>query len=599
MSRPPLRLGLVLGLLLIAAPAALAQSGGAQDPGVRPVTRTFAITNARVVEAPGRVTEGATVVVRDGLIEAVGAGVPVPFDADVIEGDSLTVYAGFIDGLGYTAVEVPQMDDEEEDRVPNPGEPPRERAGIVPDRLARTLLDPEDGDVEAWRKAGFTVAHVAPKGGMLAGQGAVILLAGDAPEEMVLVPESSLVMELDGAGGVYPATPMGVMAKLRQLYRQTARLVEADQLYGEDPQGLRRPTFDPVAAALAPSLAGEQPVFFVAEDVLDGHRALRIAGELGLPLVLAGVPESSMLTDKLRAADVPALAPLDLPDEVEEAEADTTESDTTALVGQPPPPPGDAREEIEEPDLADHLGGKIFLTERRTRSFADADDENEELNRRRRIALGLFERNPLTLSEAGVPFAFASLDGSASDARKNLRRMVAAGLPADDALAALTTAPAELLGIARNAGTVEPGKLANLVVTDGDYFAEDTKVRFVFVDGRRFEVDGDGPEEDPDAEVTVVGTWDFTLVTPGDAVSGQMTIEGEPGSYSGTFEVDGQGSLPMENVEVEGNRLSFDLSNTPVGPLSVTGLITDDAFEGEVTSGDFPPLDLSATRRPN
>jgi imidazolonepropionase-like amidohydrolase len=555
-------------LLLVCAFPARAQNASPQDPGVRPVTRTFAITDARVVTAPGTVIERGTVVVRDGLIEAVGPDVDVPFDAEIIEGDSLTVYAGFIDALSHAAMSEPP-DDDDDDEVRDPGNPPRDRAGIQPDRDARTLLKPDAGSVETLRNAGFTVAHSVPRDGMLAGQGAVVLLSGASPHALVLRSNASLLAQFDGASGAYPATPMGVMAVLRQVVRDAARLQEANRLYAENPTGLQRPVADPALEALAPSIRGEQPVFFYVDDVLEAHRALKVADELGLELVLGGVRESSHLTDKLGASGVPVLASLDLPD----APDDSTAADSAAA----PPEP-------------------VFITDRRTRTYADVDDEVDALKARRDEAVALYERNALTLHEAGIPFAFTTLDADAGDVRANLLRIVGAGLSADDALAALTTTPAALLGVDRSLGTVEPGMMANLVVTDGPYFEDDTKVRLVVVDGHRFEVDEE-KDFDPDAEVVVAGTWEYSVTVQGDTQTGTMTIT-DDGDLSGTIDVGGT-TLPLEDLTLEGNRLSFSLSETPLGPLDVSGLITGDTYEADVTGPSAPPLTLSATRRPD
>ncbi|MEM1043902.1 MAG: amidohydrolase family protein [Bacteroidota bacterium] len=560
---------LLASLALLLTVPTQAQDRPPLDPGVRPVTRTFAITNARVVPEPGRVLERATVVVRNGLIEAVGEDVAVPFDAEVVEGDSLTVYAGFIDGLGHAGIA--ESEDDEAERPRDPGNPPREAAGLTPDRDARTLLDPDNSLVEALRKLGFTVAHSVPHDGMLAGQGAVVLLAGETPEAMVLRGASSLFAQFDGASGAYPATPMGIMAALRQQFRDAERRQTGAALYADNPAGLDRPTYDPVLSALPPSLGGTQPVFFAVDDVLEGHRALEIADELGLSLVLGGLRESSMLTDKLRAAEVPVFASLDLP---ERPEADSTAADSLGV-----------------------SAGEIFLTERRTRSYADVGDEVEALSARRREAIGLYERNALTLREADIPFGFATLGAKPSDVRTSLRRIVEAGLSEDDALAALTTTPAALLGLERSLGTVEAGKMANLVVTDGSYFDEETSIRFVFVDGERFEVETD-EGFDADAEVVAAGTWDYRVVTEGQTMEGTMTIADDGGTLSGSVDAEGVGVVPMDDLDLDGNRLSFSVTSDAFGTITFSGLITGDTYAADLTGANIPPLALSATRRP-
>ena len=447
-----------------------------------------------------------------------------------------------------------------------------QRAGIQPDRDARDLLSAKEGSVEALREIGFTVAHAVPREGMLPGQGAVILLAGETPDALVLRVGTALFAQFDPASGVYPATPMGVLAALRQHVRDAGRLQEAERLYAENPAGLERPIANPALTALVPSIRGEQPVFFAVDGALEAHRALAVADEFDLDLVLGGLRESTMLTDKLRDAGVPVLASLDLP------EADTSAADSAAV-----PVTGGA-------------AGEVFISERRTRSYADVDDETEALKAKRGEAIALYERNAATLREAGIPFGFATLDAEPGDIRENLRRIVAAGLSEDDALAALTTTPAELLGLDRSLGTVEPGKMANLVVTKGSYFDEDAPVRLVVVNGERFELDAED-DFDPDAEVEVVGAWELRLVVEDKAQTGTMTITEEGDSLGGTLTISGA-TYVMENVVLEGNRLSFRVAETPHGPVEVSGLVTGDTYEADVTGPSAPAITFSATRRP-
>jgi imidazolonepropionase-like amidohydrolase len=167
--------------LLLFPRASMAQS----NDEVPEVTRTFALVNARVVQAPGRVMDRATVIVRDGLIATISRDATIPFDAERIDADSLTIYAGFIDGLSHTGIPKPK-EEENQERPDDPANPPDEYAGIQPERDARMMLDPKDNSIEKLRQAGFTAAHVVPYGNMLPGSGAVILLAGDDPRTLVL-----------------------------------------------------------------------------------------------------------------------------------------------------------------------------------------------------------------------------------------------------------------------------------------------------------------------------------------------------------------------------------------------------------------------------
>ena len=571
-----LRYRLLPALLLLTAPLARAQ-GIAADTPLRPVTRVYAITGARVVQVPGRVLERATVVVRDGIIEAVGRDARVPYDAEVIEGDSLTVYAGFVDALGYAGV--PEPPEEENERVPDPGAPARDRAGLQPGRDVRPLLQPGHASVEALRAEGFTAAHAVPRGRVLPGQGAVFLLRaplrGERAEGVLLTGPVSLAASWEGARAVYPSTPMGVMAVLRDLFTEAGRRRDALDRYTTD-GGATRPAYDPVLEALYPTLDGERPLFFRVANPTEAFRALHVGEELGVSVVLAGLPWSGPVVERLRETRRPVLAPLALPD--------TTGADTSATaVPYPSTTPG----------------GTVFVTERRIRSYDDLPGEQSALHAQRAAAVGRYEANAATLAEAGVPFAFATLGVKPAEIRPNLRRMVAAGLSEDDALEALTVAPARLLGLERQLGTIEPGRLANLVVTDGDFFDAETEVRYVFVEGVKFDAEEDEKPAgaDPDAVVDAVGAWAFTVTTPDGEQTGTFTLEGAADALRGTITTDE--TYPLDAVSLDGNVLTFRFTQPELGDVRVTGVIGGDTFSGTAEAGSLGSLSITATRRPD
>lgn len=581
-------------LLLAAVPTR------AQDADLPPVTRTFAIENARVVQAPGRVIERGTVVVRDGLITAVGADVAVPFDADRIAGDSLVVYAGFIDGLSHAGV--PKPEEQERDRSVKPGSPPYDVAGIQPEQDVRALLDPSDDRIEDLRAAGFTAAHVVPHGRMLPGQGAVILLGGDAPGAMVLQGGTSLFAQFEGARGVYPATPMAVMATMRQLYREAEiRRGEAAR-YADDPAGRPRPAYDAVHEALFPVVAGERPVFFYTEGssgALEIHRALQLHETLGFPLVLAGLEQAFAAVDALRDADVPLFLTLGLPEAPDDdAAADTTaRTEPDSLVSAIRP---DDTLDV-DPDSAKAVtpgpAGSFFVRDLRTRSFEDVEAETRNLEARRAEQRAAYVGTAAKLHEAGLRFGFTTLDVDADDVHAHLREMVAAGLSEDAALAALTTDAADLLGLSRQLGTVEAGKIGNLVVTTGPLFAEDTDVRYVFVDGRRYEIEAEPARGGGAATVNPVGTWSIEVDTPDGPIGGTLTITGTPGDLGGTLSATVlPAPIPIRRVAVDGDVLTFSYDAGELGSYDAELTIEGDELDGTFTSPQMGGLPVTGTR---
>jgi len=568
-----LRFGLAALAMLLVLPTVSAQGVSETTPR-RPVTSVVALTNARVVQAPGRVLDRATVVVRDGRIVAVGADVEVPFDARVIEADSFTVYAGFVDAMGYAGVPKPEdPPNYDGDR----GNPPRQRAGILPDRDVRDVYDPSDSAIKAMRDAGFTAAHVAPRDGLFSGQGSVVLLREtgrmENEEGVVLAGPTSFVARIDTAPGVYPSTPMGVLSVMRETVENTRRQRIAQQAYDRSPGTAMRPRYDPVLAGLEPLIDGDRQLVFTVDSWLDGFRALRATDEMDLEPILAGVPDVVPLLDKLSASDVAVFAPLALPD--------TVKADSLAMA-------------VELPTAS--ASGVYSVTSRRTTSYSETDDERTALVAQQRAAVRRAEESPARLASAEIPFAFASLDAKPADIRKNLRRMIAAGLSPDDALAALTTSPARLLGLEAALGTVETGKLANLVVTTGDVFADTTDIRFVLVEGVAYEIDKPKKASAGDSTSTAVGTWDFTV--PEAEQFGSFTLEENDGTLTGTItQADGT-TDPIMNGSLDGSTLSFQVEVEGMGTATVSGTITGREFGGTVDLGSIGSFAMNATRRP-
>ena len=564
-------LGLLsLCLLVLGMPTA----ASAQDYEVPTVTDTYALENARVVQAPGQVLESATVVVRDGLIDAVGRDVEVPYDARRIEADSLVVYAGFLDGLSHAGVKMPENEGDNGDDV-DPGDPPFDEAGIQPDRSVRPFLSPEDSDLESLRKAGFTAGHVVPEGQMLPGSSAHILYGGETANDMMLDAAPALFAQIKTASGyVYPATDMAVIAKFRQLFREADRRQTLAAQYEQDPTGTRRPPQDPVHSSLFPVLDGETPLAFYADGALPLHRVLTLKQELGFPLMLAGLAESHNTVEALQNVDAPLFLTLNLPEAPERsADQDTTVADTT-----------DAPSRYYDPDL-------------RTPSSEAVAEEETNLELRHAMEREKYLATAATLHDAGLQFGFTTREATPGDIRNHLRTMIDQGLPEQTALAALTTRPASLLGLDTRLGTVEEGKIANLVVTDGSYFSEDTKVQHVFVDGQLYDYSTDASEEgDVSGDVSkVTGTWEYTLETPRGERSGTLALEGDPSGLEGTL-TNSQGTeSELQSVSFDGTTLSFTIQPERGPSLSVSVKVDGDTFEGTVSTPG-PSLTITGER---
>lgn len=535
------------------------------EDALKPVTRTYALTNATIVTQPGEMIEGGTIVIKDGLIEAIGTNVSVPAGAKVIAADSMFVYAGFIDALSNTGVPRPKDEDNgpRRGRRPdgvNPGDPPRDLAGVTPEKQVRGELKPDERSVEDMRQLGYTAAHVVPHGRMLPGQGSVILLAGEDGEDMLLSEGVSLFTQFESAPGVFPATVIGVMSKFDELYRQTQQMIMHMEAYAKNPKGMDRPERDEALEALAPVVKGEKPLFFMAPEVKDIYRVLRMQEDLGFNLVLTGVKEAWHVADQLADQDVPVVVNLELPD----------------------PPKGDKKKEGEDEDEA-------------------MDDEMKMLQKRAAERMQEFETQAATLANAGIQFGFTAMEAKTNDIRANLRRMIENGLSEDQALAALTTSPAAMLGVSGMMGTLEEGKMGNLLVSDAPYFEEGSNVRFVMVDGHLFEYEAKkATKGDPNAKANVNGEWSYTVEVPGQTSEGTLNLIDNAGDITGTFYSTQMPSAEdIENASLNGNELRFDAPVSMGGQtmnLQFTLVINGDTFEGTVSVGEFGTFDVEGYR---
>lgn len=549
------------------------------------VTRTIALTNARVVQAPGQIQERTNVIIRDGLITTIAPDAAIPFDALEIPADSFTVYAGFIDGLSHTGIPEPKERPNLE-RPDDPAYPPDEQAGIQPQQDVRNLLDPEDKRITAMREAGFTAAHVVPRGRMLPGVGAIILLAGNDANEMVYRGETALYAQLAGARRMYPGTDMAVLAKLRQLYREAARRQKIEQLYTENPAGLERPQYDPVLYAMFPILDGDRPVFFSTESVLDLHRVLAVQQELGFPMVLTGLTQSFDAVDKLKSANLPLLLTLELPEEPEDSEqeqpSDSTEAALTDAAVELP--------QVEEPD---------YDADFRVSSLIDVTAEKENLEARREIAYKAHVGNAHLLESEGLTFGFSTGSVKPGELLENVRKMIKEGLSEDAALAALTTTPAQILGLTSSMGTVEEGKLGNLVVTKGSIFDDKAEIRYVFVDGRKYEIEPPRKRsgKNADADVNPAGTWSITISTPDGDMGGTLTIEGSDDDWSGNLSVDIEPeALPLEHIALDGNELTFSFDVPNMGTAQSSLILDGESLNGSFVLSGLGTATVSGTR---
>lgn len=416
------------------------------------VPSAVAIRDTHVVPISGPDLAKGTVLLRDGLIEEVGPGVSIPKDAWVIDGNGLTVYPGFIDGLSTWGIPAPAPAAPSSGQTATPAAPapakpihgPEDRPQTHAFERAADLVNPSDRRLDAVRAAGYTSAATFPNRGIVEGLGALVDFAGERAGDMVVAqPIGQQIVLRFGGGGLgrsFPASLMGNISYVRQLFLDLHQYKEAKALYAAHPAGIRRPDYDHDLEGLA-----ETPrLLLPADQTQQIDRMLRFGQELKVPFVLYGLHEGFKRIDELKTAKVPLLISLKWPEKPRDIDP------------------------------------------------ANIPNYRDLVIREQAPAL------PAALVKAGVPFAFFS-DGteSAPDLKKAVRKAMDAGLTRNDAVRALTLSVAEIYGVADRLGSIEKGKIANLVVTRGEAFDEKSTIEYVFVDGHQFRPSKDLQQPSP------------------------------------------------------------------------------------------------------
>jgi imidazolonepropionase-like amidohydrolase len=521
--------------LFSAAPSLHAQGGEPQY---------FAIRGAKVVPVSGPPVESATIVISRGLITAVGKDIAIPPEAWVIDGKGLTVYPGLVDS--FTDVGIPAT-------PPGSGEGglrgsqerargPEDRPLSTPWRSAADEVSLSDKRIETWRNGGFTTVVSAPKGGIFPGQAAVLDLAGERAGDLVVKSPVAIPLSFQTSGsffGGYPSSIMGVLAYVHQVWLDTAWSINAQTVYEKNPRSVARPRYDRTEAALADALEDHALVLIPANNSIQLRRALELVDRWNVNGVLYGGQMGYEVAPEIAAKKLPVLVNLKWP----EAEKDADPEDKPSL---------------------------------RTLQFHDRAPSS-----------------PAALAKAGVKFAFYSGGITApKDALKAAKKSIDAGLAPDAALRALTLSAAEIFGVADRLGSIENGKIANLIVTDGDLFEEKTKIKVVFVDGHKFEVrEPERPKDPPKGDIT--GKWKLSYTTPDGpeestadlSMDKDGTITGSTASKRGTTSII-SGYLSADkfsftiNIPIEGSPADVSFSGTfdgtsLKGNISVRGFSID------------------------
>ena len=396
---------------------------------------TYAISGARVVPVSSATLDNATVVFSGGVITAVGANVTVPPGAITIAGKGMTVYPGLIDMGSSAGLEAPAIPRADNPQTTEDIERVKRETLLRAHLRAADYMNPSSAALAKAAETGITAILATPGSDGIRGQSALVLtsigadlpqigaLADDRRGPLVVRTPVALHVGIAGSpagGDAYPNSLMGNIAFNRQAFLDA-------QWY----QQAKSPTPSAALDAMQPALAGRMPVAFRASTSRDVLRALDMAKMFKLDPIITAARQVEDVTGELKAANARVIYSLNFPT-------------------------------------------------RRVSLAPDADEALSVLRDRANAPKG-----PSTLDKAGILFAFESAGlPETKDFLKNAQKTVANGLSKDAAIKALTINAATIAGASDRLGSLDKGKIANVIVTDGDLFDEKTTIKHVFVNGR-------------------------------------------------------------------------------------------------------------------
>ncbi len=408
-------------LLAFVSSSLLAQSVILNNSGKKPA---IAIRNATIYPVTSPPIPNGTIVFANGVITAIGANVAIPGGTTVIDGTGLSVYPGLIDSgsqVGLTEISsVPGTNDT------------AELGELNPNARADVAVNPHSNLIPVTRVNGITTVLAEPEGGIISGQSALIQLSGWTPKEMVLKAPIAMHVRFPRLrSGSFNELPQDEEAEKEARKNYTSQvdklrdILRDAQAYAKaaaaraKDSNVRRFDRDVMLEALVPVVEGREPVIMHADLARDIKAALKFADEFKLKVILAGADDVAQMIPDLKSRNIPVI-----------------------------------------------LGPILSLPARE-------DDPYD-----------LIFTNARLLYDNGIRFSIQSSDShNARNLPYHAAMCAAFGLPKDVALKAVTIFPAEIFGVADRIGSLEVGKIANVILTNGDPLEIVTQVKKVFIGG--------------------------------------------------------------------------------------------------------------------
>ena len=492
--------------------------------------KVFFLRGAKIIAAPGEIIESGEIVIRDGLIESVGKTARVPGDAFEIDLSGKTIYAGFIESYLERSIEkftealYDQYTQGRKPTAPSPWNPK-----VKPDYSVLNEYSLLEERADTLKSLGFTVAHLVPSSGIFRGRSSLIHLGKWSQGSIISEkgPAQSIGFEYGiWSDPIYPNSLLGAVALIRQTFYDTKWYGKAWDTYKRFPDANNQPEEDRGLATLLSHIDNKDAILFMTDEELGALRAGKIGAEFDLTVWIKGSGYEYRRLKEIKELNSFIILPINFPNK---PDVSTWESALQV-----------SNEELRHWDLA--------------------------------------PQNAQKLAEENILFAFTTSGlEDRKQFKKNLIKMVDKGFSKEDALSALTITPAKKLGLSKVLGTIEKGKIANLVVTNGDYFNENSHVESVWIEGIEYSLKSE-PKSDSRGDWII--QWRFNDYIRIDS----LNITGDRKKPSGEL-FNKSLTIPLRSVKLTSNNMfSFLIKGDTLGLdgiVQFSGTIKDEYAEGK------------------
>jgi len=475
--------------------------------------RAWALTNATIHTEPGKTIFNGTVLIRNGIISSVGKNVKIPLQTTVVKMDGKHIYAGFIESW----MDVKSKKDTASLEM-------HWNSNMRSHLKASEFYTPNEKELDELRKLGFTTVHLAPNGGIYQGHSSLVNIN---KKPKVLSNDIAQVVEFKSGGWgakEYPTSLLGAIAFIRQGLIDAKWYDKAQEIISKYPDGNEQIEFDQSLSAIGNFLKKGKPFVFETKNELYIDRAYNIANEFELKLWIRGNGYEYRRLNQLNQEHM--IIPINYP----------------------------AKPEVANPHSA------LQYSTQQLKHWDMAPDNLKKLR----------EKNiKYSLTSSGLK--------NKKDFRKNLSKSIRRGLNEADALASLTTVPAKAFGQSKRLGKIAPGYIANLVITNGNYFHEDSKVQSVWIEGSELQLS-------PDPINHYAGLWTFKERER----TWALDIDKDELIFSAKLIKDSI-SISVQNLSIDRDQISFTINDTAHfnnGAVRFIGRIEKKGMSGKIIYAD-------------